>query len=292
METAEPASISQEQVTSSTGLTAHTLRTLVRRYSIPARSPYTKDDLACFHWIADRLDAGLSLTDAVTLWRASRAEPTESHPPPNPQVANALVDSLLRFDSRSATSMLEDILSTSRLDDVLVDVVQPALHALGGKWECGEATVEQEHFVTNFFRGRLLSWIHVLASPRDPIGRAIAACAPDEQHEMGLLMLSVLLQVRGWVVSYLGQRVPGDRLGEAIEAIHPDVVLFSATRTDHARLLADVARSIPAAGTKFFFGGQAFSEDAQLAADMPGTVLVGDARQAARRISNDVARNP
>lgn len=290
MDTADvSSSIREEDVSTSTGLTLPTLRTLFRRFSIPPNSTYTNADLTDLHWIADRLDAGLSLGDSVTLWRASHNEATTQQRPPQPGAAGTLVDSLLEYDSRSATSMLEDILTDSRLDDVLVDVLQPALRELGAKWECGEATVEQEHFVTNFFRGRLLSWIHAFSSPNEPRGRAIAACAPDEQHEVGLLMLSLLLQVRGWSVSYLGQRVPGERLGEAITAIRPDVVLFSATRSDHAKLLADVIRSIPNNGARFFFGGQAFSLEPELVAEMPGTVLVGDARQAVERICDDAA---
>lgn len=280
--------MTQDFVSSSTGLTLPTLRTLVRRFSIPTGPTYTPSDVEDLHWIADRLDAGLSLGDAVTLWRASHDRPNDSRRSPRPEAASALVEALIRYDSRSATSMLDEILDANRLDDVLVDVLQPALLELGARWACGDATVEQEHFVTNFFRGRLLSWMHAFSSPTGANGRAIAACAPDEQHEVGLLMLSLLLQVRGWAVSYLGQRVPGDRLGEAIEAIRPDVVLFSATRTDHARALAGVARSIPNDVARFFFGGQAFSSEPGLAAEMPGTVLVGDARQAVERIHEAV----
>lgn len=289
MSTEETApAITQDSVSSSTGLSVPTLRTLLRRFSIPVGPVYTPGDLEDLHWIADRLDAGLSLGDAVTLWRASQADSKESKQSPRPGAAAALVDALIRYDTRSATSMLDEILDASRLDDVLVDVLQPALLELGTRWACGEATVEQEHFVTNFFRGRLLAWSHAFSSPTGPAGRAIAACAPDEQHEVGLLMVSLLLQVRGWVVLYLGQRVPGDRLGEAIETIQPDVVLFSATRTDHARSLARVARATPNSSARFFFGGQAFSLEPGLVAEMPGTVLVGDARQAVAQIHDAV----
>lgn len=289
MSTEETApAITQEVASTSTGLAIPTLRTLHRRFGIPERPTYTPRDLEDLHWIAERLEAGLSLGDAVTLWRASHDRSKDAKQSTRPGAAAALVDALIRYDTRSATSMLDDILDASRLDDVLVDVLQPALLELGRRWACGEATVEQEHFVTNFFRGRLLAWIHAFSSPIGVKGRAIAACAPDEQHEVGLLMLSLLLQVRGWVVLYLGQRVPGDRLGEAIETIRPDAVLFSATRTDHARALALVARSISESRARFFFGGQAFSSEPGLVTEMPGTVILGDARQAVARIHDTV----
>ena len=49
----------------------------------------------------------------------------------------------------------------------------------------------------------------LLADPRaDVRGTAVLACAPGEQHEIGLLMLAVLLRADGWQVAYLGADTP------------------------------------------------------------------------------------
>ena len=42
----------------------------------------------------------------------------------------------------------------------------------------------------------------------DVRGIAVLACAPGEQHEIGLLMLAVLLRADGWQVAYLGADTP------------------------------------------------------------------------------------
>jgi MerR family transcriptional regulator, light-induced transcriptional regulator len=36
----------------------------------------------------------------------------------------------------------------------------------------------------------------------------VAACAPGEMHQIGLLMLVVMLRWRGWDVKYLGPDLP------------------------------------------------------------------------------------
>src|SRR3712207_7709812 len=40
---------------------------------------------------------------------------------------------------------------------VLRDVVLPYLNELGGRWECGRATVAQEHFASSFLEGWMLT---------------------------------------------------------------------------------------------------------------------------------------
>src|ERR687898_537560 len=39
-------------------------------------------------------------------------------------------------------------------------------------------------------------------------GTAVLACAPGERHDLGLLMLAVLLGAEGWHVEYLGADMP------------------------------------------------------------------------------------
>ena len=49
----------------------------------------------------------------------------------------------------------------------------------------------------------------LLADARaDVRGIAVLACAPGEHHEIGLLMLAILLRADGWQVAYLGADTP------------------------------------------------------------------------------------
>ena len=51
--------------------------------------------------------------------------------------------------------MLDRLLADFTVETVLRDVVLPYLHAVGERWERGEAIVAQEHFASNLLRGRL-----------------------------------------------------------------------------------------------------------------------------------------
>jgi len=85
-------------------------------------------------------------------------------------------------------------------------VIAPWLVLVGERWERGELSVGHEHFATAAVRARLE---RTLAEPRGAVrGRAVLACAPGEQHELGLLMLACLLRADGWEIVYLGQATP------------------------------------------------------------------------------------
>ena len=70
----------------------------------------------------------------------------------------------------------------------------------------GRLTVGHEHLASAAIRARLE---RTLAEQRGAVrGVAVLACAPDELHELGLLMLACLLRADGWDVVYLGQSTP------------------------------------------------------------------------------------
>jgi methanogenic corrinoid protein MtbC1 len=65
----------------------------------------------------------------------------------------------------------------------------------------------------------------------------VLACAPGEQHELGLLMLACLLRADGWDVVYLGQSTP---VADAIQIARTRgarVVAFSVTMPENVTTL-------------------------------------------------------
>src|SRR5918996_385185 len=85
-------------------------------------------------------------------------------------------DSLERFDDGPADRTLERLLGVFAPGAVLRDVVLPYLREVGERWACGEATVAQEHFASNFLEG----WMHTMARGWNRSGpyRAVLACVP------------------------------------------------------------------------------------------------------------------
>ena len=90
----------------------------------------------------------------------------------------------------------------------LSEIVMPYLRDLGDRWERGEVTVAQEHFASSVLRGRLLGLARGWGRGIGP--RALLACAPGEQHDLGLIAFGLALRAHGWRIEYLGADTPLD----------------------------------------------------------------------------------
>jgi methanogenic corrinoid protein MtbC1 len=102
----------------------------------------------------------------------------------------------------------------------------------------------------------------LLADARASVrGLAVLACAPGERHEIGLLMLAVLLRADGWQVAYLGADTPVDDALSLAESLAADALCFSATCAEHGAALRRAldASSVPSRLT-VLVGGAAGDE--------------------------------
>ena len=69
----------------------------------------------------------------------------------------------------------------------------------------------------DFLRERLLALGE--AAPQGQGYRALALSAPEEEEEIGLLILTLLLRRAGWSVVHLGQRAPDEGFDEVIASV-------------------------------------------------------------------------
>ena len=116
--------------------------------------------------------------------------------------ATQLRHALDEFDEAGAHAALDRLLSAFTLDTVLRDAVLPYLHELGERWQRGEASIGQEHFASVLLRGRLLGLARGWGSGGSR--RALLACLPGEQHDLGLICFGLALRGHGWRITFLG----------------------------------------------------------------------------------------
>ena len=133
---------------------------------------------------------------------------------------------LSAFDEAAAHAVVDALLARMSLDALLRDVVVPYLHELGERWERGEVSVAQEHFASSVLRGRLLGLARGWGRGLGP--RVVLACAPGEQHDLGLIVFGLALRARGWRVVYLGADTPLGSVADAARACDPEFVVISA----------------------------------------------------------------
>ncbi len=284
------------------GLLPVTLRAWERRYGLPRPSRgdqgyrlYSEYDLRLLQWLKRHVDAGMSIGRAVEYLHELRAmgkDPLTDQTIVQPErsasleaLSNQFLTALISFNEESATEILRRSFSLYSVDQVLVYIITPVLVELGERWHRGDLPIAVEHYATQFCMQYLMSMLSASAPPARP-GVIVAACAPGELHQIGLLMLVVMLRWRGWDVKYFGQDLPLDRLEEALLPLRPRLLLFTATRREAATQLSQLPRILkqfPEPQPIVVLGGRAFL-DQQLPEDVPAVYLNGTPAEIVARI--------
>jgi methanogenic corrinoid protein MtbC1 len=183
--------------------------------------------------------------------------------------------------------ILSEAFALFSVEDVCLRVLHPLLVDVGDCWHAGELSVAEEHYVSSFVRGKMYSLMEAYQAPDNRGPLVFTACAPDEWHEIGILIVSIFLARRGYVVRYLGPNLPLEGLAAIVARHHPAVVALSAQSRDTARKLRGAARALQEGAPpnpRLVFGGQAFNADASLRATVDGTYVGPDAAAAVETI--------
>jgi len=288
-------------VVQQTGITSATLRAWERRYGVlsPGRSDggyrlYSERDIATLRWLKGQVDAGVSISSAVTLLEHRQAgegpgqerlpglSPQTPHGPRHADmIIRELLAVLLAFREAEAETILAEAFALYSVEDVAEGIITPVLVEIGERWHRGEASVVQEHFATAFLRHRLAALFRAYELPAaGPL--AITGAAPGEWHDVGILLAALALRRHGWRVIHLGQNVPATRLTEEIQHLHPNLVCLSATTTESADGLVAAAGaidSLPPPQPRLALGGRLLNLHEDLRARFSGAYLGATPRE-------------
>jgi MerR family transcriptional regulator, light-induced transcriptional regulator len=297
-----------------TGIRAVTLRAWERRHEIlsPYRSEnryrlYSERDIAIIRWIKSRVDSGISISNAAKeihsmskndIWPET-SEPaigsakTDSDGSPPEKYARNLFDALLAHQEARATDILRQAQNAFDLKTICTKIYIPFLTELGEAWFIGRINIATEHFASSYIRGRLLSVLQTLPSRRNGPLLLIGA-APNEQHEIGGLMLAALLREAGLRIEFLGPDLPLDDLVEYADEVQPDMVILSATMEENARSLDHAQDKLSHLHNHpmFGFGGRAFTINPDLIQRTGGVYLGNTLDEAVVRIRQTMKKRP
>jgi methanogenic corrinoid protein MtbC1 len=224
-------------LTQRTGVPSDTIRKWEQRYGVlhPERTAggqrrYSELDVARIEWLKERIHEGYRIGEAAALLG------------PGAQVARtvdelrqAIVAATIASDVDALGQLVDQALALSTLDESFMQVLAPALVEVGDRWASGAVTVAQEHLMSSTVRAALQK---LISDRRAAVhGTAVLACAPGERHEIGLLMLAVMLRSDGWQVAYLGADTPyADALALA-DSLDATTLCFSAASKKNAQAL-------------------------------------------------------
>jgi MerR family transcriptional regulator, light-induced transcriptional regulator len=267
-----------------TGVSEPTLRAWERRYGLlrPGRTDggfrvYGEADVKRVEAMQRHLASGVAAAEAAAL---ALEEPEREAAPIVAGVADDLVDAIVHFDEHAANDALDRALATLTVETAVRDVFFPALRGVAAEWRTDEPAIAREHFATNLIRGRLVALARGWNRGTGP--HALLACAPEEQHDVALLVFGLALRERGWRITYLGARTPVATLARAAALLGVDLVVVSATSADRFRGCADALRAL-ARDERVAIGGPGATE--RHAGEIGAELLAGDPYTAAAALA-------
>lgn len=247
------------------GLTTHAIRVWERRYgaSAPSRSAggarlYSEQDVQRFKLIKRLLEQGYS-TRAIAsldLARLSALATAEAPAVPAPSVApeaeraRATIDSLLAAVADMNVDAAERALQRASNDfsprELVTQVLAPALEEVGSRWASGELCTASEHAASALLRTRLGALLAAQAVSKAP--PVVCTTPAGEQHELGALVVAVLIAMRGRRAVFLGANLPAPEIAEAARLSKAAAIALSVVSlasADAQRELARIRKAVP-----------------------------------------------
>ncbi|GAA1931683.1 hypothetical protein GCM10009815_27500 [Nocardioides marmoribigeumensis] len=185
---------------------------------------------------------------------------------------------------RAIEHVLTLVADGSSVADVLLEVLAPAQLELGRLWERGVVSVAQEHVATAVTQVTM-SALQPLFLEQPRLDRTlVAATPPGDRHEIGLRVVTDLLQLRGWDTQYVGASCPVADLVEAVVTAGATLLLLGASMPAHLpglRAAVEHVRADPRCqGVAVLVGGEPFRHAPGLGEWVGADLVATDAREA------------
>lgn len=273
-----------------TGISADTLRVWERRYGLPlpqrttgGHRLYSQRDVQMIKWLMEQRAKGLSISRAVKQWNAL----IESGEDPLAEALardRAALDTALgaarqewlaacrEFSEGQAEQVLDRTFAFHDVETIATEVILRGLREVGGGWQRGEVTVQQEHFTSVQAMRCLHDLIAAAPIPHNP-RTIVLACPPGELHSLPLLYLNLMLRRRGWNVVFLGADVPLEHLEETTQKVQARLVIMGAQRLYTAVGIREAAALLARRLIPVAYGGYIFNQIPQLREQIAGEFL-------------------
>ncbi len=282
-----------QEISTLTGIKAHTLRIWEQRYNIPKPKRtstnirfYDDDDLKLLLNISllnnegHRISQIAKLTDeeinARVIEYASHSNDLTVH-------LQALTSAMLNLDEDSFKRVLSASILQIGMERTMSEVIFPFLKKIGQMWMSGTIQPAYEHFISNLIRQKLIVAIDWQVRVSQKHQHKYLVFLPEgETHELGLLFANYMIRSRGHIAIYLGQSTPLVDLEKISLKFQPDFLFMTLTagrlRKPLSEYIGALVEKFP--GAKLVLTGQyAISQKENLPA---GTLLIESTEQFVR----------
>ena len=149
---------------------------------------------------------------------------------------------ILRGDTTAGWTLVEQALGSGvGPEQVILEVMNPALRRIGEKWARGEIDVYDEHLATATMRRLLARLSPTLNRRGNKRGRVLVAMAEGEMHDLGAEILSEILRGAHYDALSLGANTPPQSIARAVAQLNDLDAVFIGATMDVTSLIASIA---------------------------------------------------
>ncbi len=257
----EPGSHPLRVVMRLTGLSADTLRIWERRHHAvtPARTDgnarrYSDRDIRRLGLLAAATANGhpigtLVLRSDEELVRLAAPAPTPSNRDdlsPTEYLVSQFLDAVEAFDPRASEEVLRRGAALLPPKQLALEVIAPAMRAVGDRWHDGKLSVAQEHMATQQARA-VVERVKSAGGASHNAERILFAAPEGHLHELGLLIGALLATHHGFDAVVLGANTPIEDMLSASKRAGAPLVVVAVSRdldTDEQRILTARLRKL------------------------------------------------
>lgn len=194
---------------------------------------------------------------------------------------------LLTSQKHRAINYIDELLESGvPVRNIYLDVLQRVQREIGSLWHLNKISVAQEHYCTGITQLIIARLYPRLFNQQIHKFKMVSTCVSGELHELGLRMVTDIMEMDGWDTCYLGANMPNSVILKTIAEKQADLVAISVTFPLNLHkaeeLITSIRQDARLAGVKILVGGYPFIQDASLWQKIGADSFAPDARIAGR----------
>lgn len=179
------------------------------------------------------------------------------------EVCTTFIDLLIKGEPIKASKLINNLHEAGvTIKTLYFEVLGRTLREVGTLWEKGCIDVWKEHYISEIVMDIMRELKVRERKDRNKSYSLLAMTAGPELHNIGIKMITDLLELDGWYVTYLGSNVPVQSAINAIEYKIPDIIVLSVTMPYHIEAAKNTISALKShfgsKSPKIIVGGGAF----------------------------------
>lgn len=163
----------------------------------------------------------------------------------NKEEYKRVLEYLLNGNKDKARNLIINIYNSGvEIEFIYFNILEKVLKEIGRLWEIGKIDVWNEHYVSE----NILDIMREIKSIQDKKKynniSLISLTAGAEEHNIGIKMISDLLEVEGYNVTYLGSNIPTNSIINAIRSKKPRAIAISVTISHNIEAAKNIIKAI------------------------------------------------